>query len=111
MLDEIIASLPFKVRETRFLKPPDSTYGVYQIDRQFRGCDRHIGICNDDITFYIVEFSPDDQAERLFEAELIRRGVEFEKQARSWLESEKIYEVIYNFTIIKKLEVKHHGSN
>lgn len=110
MLDDILSVLPFKVRETRFLKPPDSTYGVYQIDKQFRGCDHHLGICNNDITFYIVEYSPDDQAEKALEKELISRGIEFEKQARMWIESEKMYETIYNFNIIEKLEVKHHGS-
>ena len=109
MLSEIVAALPFSVRETRFLKPPPTTYGVYQIDESHYGCDRHLGLCRQDITFFMVEYAPDDAAEAALESELARHGIPYDKQARMWIESEKMYETIYNFTIYKKTEVKHHG--
>lgn len=106
IIDEIIELLSFPVKETRFIKPPSATYGVYDADREYRGCDCELRLCESDITFYIVEYIPSPDIEKEFEQLLIKRGIEFQKTARIWIESEKIYQISYAFKTLEKMRTE-----
>ena len=104
IIDEITAALSYPVKETRFLRPPNTTYGVYTQSRSYRGCDCTLRLCDSDITLYLVQYAPDAAAEKELEKILRERGIEYTKQARTWIESDKFYQTIYDFQIVEKIK-------
>lgn len=92
--------LPYK--ESRFLNPPGTTYAVYHDDVDRGGADNINLISQHDITIELYEFSPDPVAERLIEAELDARGLEYTKASRYWIQEEQIYQVVYDFSCYEK---------
>lgn len=102
MVKEIldVTSLPY--RETRFLKPPDTSYVVYMDEVERRGGDGINLISQHDVTFELYEYKPDPNAERLIETTLDALGIQYTKQPRVWIQSEQLYQVVYDFTYYQK---------
>lgn len=92
-------------RETRFLKPPAETYAVFNDTFQERGADFMAAVREHDVTVELYEYEPDPEKESALEAEFSRRAVEFTKQERIWIDSEQLYQIIYEFSYIEKKEV------
>jgi hypothetical protein len=89
-------------RETRFLKPPKSTYAVYNDTRTVRGPDNINAIVSHEVNIELYEYSPDSAAEARIEAQLDEAGLEYIKQSRYWLSEEQLYQVIYEFNFTEK---------
>lgn len=102
MVNEILnkTGLPFK--ESRFLSPPKSTYAIYNLELDRRGGDDINLVSQYDATIELYEYAPDPGAEKTLEEILDSYGVEFSKDSRYWIDSEQLYQVIYNFSYIKK---------
>ena len=102
MVKEIldVTGLPYK--ESRFLKPPSTTYAIYMdaIDR--RGGDSINLISQHDVTIELYEYKPDPNAERLIETTLDALGIQYTKQPRYWIQDAQLYQVVYDFTYHQK---------
>lgn len=106
MVDKILTGAGFVLnktyKETRFLKPPQVTYAVYNDSVMVRGGDYVNCIKEHDTTIELYEYTPDKDAEVRIEEQLDLLGLEYEKQERYFIQEEQLYQVIYNFNYIEK---------
>lgn len=89
-------------KETRFLKPPKSTYAVYMDSYECRGADGLNLIKDHDYTIELYSYVPDPDAEKRLENTLDSFGLAYEKQERYWIQEEQLYQTIYQFNHIEK---------
>ena len=89
-------------KETRFLKPPKTTYAVYEDSFTRRGADGVNLLKEHSLTIELYCYAPDPDAEARIEAMLDNLGIEYNKDPRYWLESEQLYQVVYTFDFIEK---------
>lgn len=93
-------------RETRFLKPPQTTYAVYMDSINKRGADNLNCITEHDTTIELYEYAPDPEAEKRIEDAFDALARPYSKDDRYWINEEQIYQVIYSFNYTEKQEVK-----
>lgn len=89
-------------KETRFLKPPKTTYAVYMDSFTRRGADGLNLIKDHDYTIELYSYTPDPEAEARIEAILDELGIEYDKDDRYWIQEEQLYQVVYTFKFIEK---------
>lgn len=89
-------------KETRFLKPPKSTYAVYMDSFTRRGADGLNLIKDHNYTIELYSYAPDPEAEAKIEMTFDILGLEYEKDDRYWLQEEQLYQVVYTFNFIEK---------
>ena len=89
-------------KETRFLKPPKTTYAVYMDSFTRRGADNLNLITEHDYTIELYSYTPDPEAEARLEKSLDDLGLEYYKDDRNWLNDEQLYMVVYTFNFIEK---------
>lgn len=89
-------------KETRFLKPPQTTYAVYFDSYNRKGSDCMNLIKKHDCSIELYSEKPDINAENRIESALDSFGIEYEKSTRTWIQEEQIYQVIYDFEYIEK---------
>lgn len=89
-------------KETRFLKPPKTTYAVYMDSFTRRGADGLNLIKDHDYTIELYSYAPDPEAEARIEAMLDELGLEYDKDDRYWIQEEQLYQVVYTFRFIEK---------
>ena len=89
-------------RETRFLKPPKTTYAVYMDSFDRRGADGLNLIKDHDYTIELYSYTPDPEAEARIEASLDNLGLEFNKDDRYWIQEAQLYQVVYSFSFLEK---------
>lgn len=89
-------------KETRFLKPPKTTYAVYMDSFTRRGADGLNLIKDHDYTIELYCYTPDSEAESRIETALDERGIEYTKDDRYWIQEEQLYQVVYTFNYIEK---------
>lgn len=102
MINEILKPTGLPYKESRFLKPPTTSYVVYNDSIDRRGGDNINLVSQHDVTLELYEYEKDLEAEKAIEARLDELGIEYEKQARYWIAEEKLYQVVYDFTYIQK---------
>lgn len=89
-------------KETRFLKPPKTTYAVFMDSYERRGADSLNLLKEHDYTIELYSYTPDPEAEKRIEDSLDSLALEFVKDNRYWIQEEQLYQVIYNFSYIEK---------
>lgn len=89
-------------KETRFLKPPKSTYAIFLDSYSGGGADALNLITNHNYTIELYSYAPDPEAESKIESMLNSLGLEFDKTERYWLQEEQLYEVVYYFNHLEK---------
>lgn len=102
MVNDILTAAGIKGRRGRFTGNPPSTYAVWMDDITTDGPDGRPWIRQHDITIELYESKPDDAKEAALEAALEAHGLHYTKQDRYWLQSEQMYQVIYEFTYYTK---------
>ena len=102
MVNEILTATGIPYKETRFLKPPKTTYAVFMDSINRRGGDNQNLISQHDISIELYEYNKDPEAEEKLERELDARGIEYDKASRYWIEAEQLYQVVYDFTYYEK---------
>lgn len=102
MVKSILKATRIPYKETRFLKPPKSTYAVYNDAIERRGGDHINLVTQHDISLELYEYEPDPMSEKAIENQLDALGIEYVKQPRYWLQTEQIYQVVYDFSYIEK---------
>lgn len=106
MVKEILTAAGIKERGSRFVKPPAGTYAVWFDDIETDGPDGMPPcIFTHNCTIELYEPKKDPAAEEALERELSAAGLKWVKQARYWISSEQIYQVIYEFTYIEKRRI------
>lgn len=89
-------------KETRFLNPPAGTYAIYLDSFTRRGADSANYIKEHYCTIELYSEIPDPDAEARIEAQLDANAVEYEKEARYWIEEEQLFQVVYTFEHTEK---------
>lgn len=89
-------------KETRFLKPPKTTYAVFMDAFTRRGSDDSNFITEHEYTIELYSYTPDPKSEAAIESAFDALGVAFEKADRYWMQDEQLYQVIYTFDWIDK---------
>lgn len=89
-------------KETRFIKPPKTTYAVYLSDISRYGADGINLISEYSDTIELYSYAPDPEAEKRIEDALDARSIPYERESRYWLQEEQLYQTIYSYTYIKK---------
>lgn len=89
--------------ETQFRSPPRGTsYAVYLDTKNVRGSDDLNLIAEHSVSIELYEYSKDPETEKKIEAEFDKRGIDYHKEPRFWLEDEQLYQVIYDINYISK---------
>lgn len=103
MIPEMLAAAGIKERGSRFIKPPDGTYAVWFDDIDTDGPDgMPPQIFKHSVTIELYEPKKDAAAEAALEAEMGTRGLHWTKQDRLWIQSEQMYQTIYEFDYTEK---------
>jgi hypothetical protein len=89
-------------KETRFLKPPKTTYAVYFDSFTGRGADGLNLIKEHIYTIELYSYKADPEAESKIESALNEFGIEYDKGDRLWINEEQLYQVVYTFEHIEK---------
>ena len=89
-------------KETRFIKPPSTTYAVYMDSYTRRGADGLNLLKVHSYTIEVYSYKADPNAEAKIEASLDNLGLEYEKSERYWIDSEQLYQVVYTFNFFEK---------
>ena len=106
MVNSILTASGLPYKESRFPNPPAGAYAVYLDSVAADGPDGMNLIFTHDIAVEVYEPKPDPAAEAALEAAISAAGLHYTKQARYWLDSVRRYQVIYEFTYIKKRRAK-----
>lgn len=106
MVNKILTGAGFELnktyKETRFLKPPKTSYCVYFDSIVRRGADSANLIKEHSYTIELYSYAKDAEAEAKIEQALDEYAIQFEKLERTWLDTESLYQTIYNFDFIEK---------
>ena len=106
MVKQVLAHAGFvegeTFKETRFLKPPKTTYAVFLDSFTSRGADSLNLIKDHEFTIELYSYSPDALSEIKIEDALDYFGLSYVKESRTWLQDEQLYQVIYYFNYIEK---------
>ena len=89
-------------KETRFITPPKETYAIYLDSFTRRGADGLNLIKEHNYTIELYSYQADPGAESRIEKQLDELGLEYDKDERYWLNTEQLYQVVYNFNFIEK---------
>jgi hypothetical protein len=103
MVNEILAAAGIPERGSRFVKPPAGHYAVWFDDIGTDGPDGEPPrIFKHDVTLELYEPRKNDAARAALEAEMSRRKLHWTRQDRLWLQSEQMYQTIYEFSYTEK---------
>lgn len=102
MLNKILDPVGIPYNETMFLAPPGSTYAVYHDEITRWGGDDINLLSQHDVSIELYEYEPDYEVEALIEEQFDLLGIEYIKQPRTYIESEQLYQVVYDFTYYQK---------
>lgn len=90
-------------KETRFITPPKSTYAIFLDSITRRGGD-YVNLINEhSYTIELYSYNkPDPTAEKKIDEALDSLGIEYDKSELYWIETEQLYQRIYDFDYIEK---------
>lgn len=89
-------------RRAKFVKPPKTTYAVYNDSFTRRGADNLNLIKDHDYTIELYSYAPDPESEVKIETSFDALGIEYEKTDAYWIHEEQLYQVVYTFNFIEK---------
>lgn len=103
MVNDILKASGVQHRRGRFPSPPGGTYAVFFDNVTLDGPDEYPEwVEKHAVMVELYEPAPDDAAEAAIEAAISAVGLKYEKQDRYWLQTEQMYQVIYEFSYTKK---------
>lgn len=103
MVKSILTAAGIQGRRGRFTGHAPDTYVVWMDDITTDGPDGQPNMMRrHDVTLELYEVRPDDAAETALEAAIAAEGLPYTKQDRYWLQTEQLYQVIYEFSYNEK---------
>lgn len=108
MINTIMQAAGIPSRRTRYPSPPTTAYAVYHGGVTTDGPDGINAIFTHDYTVELYTHNPEeaDTAEANMEKALNDAGKAWSKQDRYWLQSEQLYQTIYEFSHIEKRRIE-----
>lgn len=108
MIETIMMAAGIATRRTRYQSAPATAYAVYHDSVTTDGPDGINAIHIHDYTVEIYTHTPEeaDTAEANMEKALDAAGKMWSKQDRYWLQSERLYQTVYEFTHIEKRRIE-----
>ena len=89
-------------KETRFIKPPKTSYAIYLDSIVRRGGDSINLIKEHNYSIELYSYVPDSESEAKIENVLDEYAIQFEKSERYWIDSEQLDQVVYTFDYFEK---------
>lgn len=89
-------------KETRFIKPPRSSYALYMDSFTRRGGDDANLIKEHSYTIELYCYLPDPDAEARIENALDSYELKYDKSERYWIQEEQLFQIVYTFDYIEK---------
>ena len=89
-------------RETKFKIPPKEDYCVWNDSKRVYGADKKNLIEEHNVSIELYEYSPNNDLEESIEARLDELGIAYDKQERYWLDDEKLFQIVYEFSYLTK---------
>lgn len=102
MVDEILQDIGIKYKECQFRKAPSPPYAVWHDSFAAEGADMINNVINHDITIELYSDTPRADIEAAIEDKIDERHIKYTKQERYWIESEQLYQTIYEFSFLEK---------
>jgi len=90
-----------KVAEERFLKPPPLPYIIFMKDIDVSGADNKNCIADRKVSIEFYAKEIDHVSETLIENLLNEKAIKY-KRDRTWIDSEKFYQTVYDFNLVEK---------
>lgn len=108
MINTIMRAAGIPYRRTRYTGTTPAVYAVYTDDVATDGPDGINAIYTHDYTVELYAHNPEeaDTAEANMEKALDAAGKVWSKQDRYWLQSEQLYQTVYEFTHIEKRRIE-----
>lgn len=108
MIKTIMQAAGIPYRRTRYTGTPPEVYAVYTDDVATDGPDGINAIYTHDYTVELYAHNPEeaDTAEANMEKALDAAGRVWSKQDRYWLQTEQLYQTVYEFTHIEKRRIE-----
>ncbi|MCT8978307.1 hypothetical protein N4T77_17095 [Clostridium sp. CX1] len=91
-----------KVAEERFLKPPALPYIIFLEEVNVSGADNKNCIVDRNISIELYSDKINREAESKIDALLNEKVIEYRKN-RTWIDSEKFFQTVYDFNLVEKL--------
>lgn len=105
MVDNIFKDTNIPYKETRFIKAPSTTYAIYTDSINRRGGDTKNFLVDHRIFIELYSSSLDHESEEKLETNLDAYVMNYNKSERVWLNDEKKYQVIYDFSYTEKRRI------
>ena len=102
MVNDILTAAGIQGRRGRFTGAKPGSYVVWMDGHTTDGPDGRPCVIQHDVTLELYENKPDDAAEAALEAAIAAAGLHYSKQDRYWLQTEQLYQVVYEFTYYEK---------
>ena len=102
MVNKILTATGLPFKESRFLKPPTTSYAVYNDSIERRGGDNINLVSLHDVSIELYEYSPDPEAEKAIEEQFDAEGIPYTKASRYWIQEAQLYQVVYDFSYYEK---------
>ena len=96
-----LETISTKVAEERFLKPPALPYIIFMESTDITGADSKNCISNKDISIELYSTVVDHASETLIENLLNEKSINY-KRDRIWIDTEMMFETIYDFNLVEK---------
>lgn len=91
-----------KVSENCFLKPPSLPYIIFNDEIKTGGADNKNCLANRVISIEMYSDRINKEKENLIETLLNEKSIEF-KKSRTWIDSEKFFQTVYDFNIYERI--------
>lgn len=103
MVNDILNASGVQHRRGRFTSPPPGTYAAFFDNVTLDGPDEHPEwVEKHSVMVELYAPAPDPAAEAAVEAAISAAGLKYVKQDRFWIQTEQIYQTIYEFSYTKK---------
>ncbi|MGH4125098.1 MAG: hypothetical protein ACREV6_19455 [Clostridium sp.] len=105
MLSDIktwLGTTGLKVSEERFLKPPPFPYVIFMDGTEVSGADDKNCIADRSISIELYSLKVDHISEKAIEDLLNEKVIKY-KRNRTWLDTEMMFETMYDFNLIEKI--------
>jgi len=91
-----------KVAENCFFKPPALPYVVFTDDVNMSGADNNNCLVDRNISIEMYSERINKEKENIIENLLNEKSIKF-KRSRTWIDSEKFFQTVYDFNIYEKI--------
>ncbi|WP_143316867.1 hypothetical protein [Clostridium sp. HBUAS56017] len=97
-----IKATGMEVAENCFIKPPSLPYVIFTEEIKVRGADNKNCIADRSVSAELYSDRINHEAEEKVENLLNEKSIEYKKN-RTWIDSEKFFQTVYDFDFIEKL--------